>query len=176
MLLRRRQTDWTKFNAGQVARRTCASESCWKEQLQPSNSPWASYVVQLVFVEKDGKVRFFVHYRSLNDFTIKNSYLFLQIGECFIFTSQVSGLLSFTSGASLLVKMGMLKLFSCSYMGLNSRFWKIASRWTRHKLKHKPQIVQTHSNAFWLRQCAIYALVCDGKRPYKQEAARMSGK
>lgn len=48
--------------------------------VEPSNSPWASNVV--LVVKKDGKVRFCVDYRRLNDVTIKDAYPLPRVDEC----------------------------------------------------------------------------------------------
>ncbi len=41
--------------------------------LRPRKRPWASSV--LLLIKKDRSLRFYVDYRALNRFTVKNSYL-----------------------------------------------------------------------------------------------------
>ena len=71
--------------------------------IEPSSSPWSSNIV--LVIKKDGKVRFCVDYRRLNDVTVKDAYPLPRVDSC----------LDSLAGA---------KWFSS--MDLNSGFWQIA--------------------------------------------------
>ncbi|KAK3102361.1 hypothetical protein FSP39_010822 [Pinctada imbricata] len=70
--------------------------------VEPSRSPWASNIV--LVTKKDGRVRFCVDYRKLNDVTLKDAYPIPRVDDC----------LEALSGA---------KWFSS--MDLNTGFWQI---------------------------------------------------
>ncbi|KAK3095877.1 hypothetical protein FSP39_020233 [Pinctada imbricata] len=70
--------------------------------IEPSNSPWASNIV--LVTKRDGKVRFCVDYRKLNDVTIKYAYPIPRVDDC-------------------LDSLAGSKWFSS--MDLNSGFWQI---------------------------------------------------
>ena len=70
--------------------------------VEPSNSPWASNIV--LATKKDGKVRFCVDYRRLNDVTVKDAYPLPRVDDC-------------------LDSLAGSKWFSS--MDLNSGFWQI---------------------------------------------------
>lgn len=71
--------------------------------IEPSSNPWASNIV--LVLKKDGKTRFCVDYRQLNDVTIKDAYPLPRVDEC-------------------LDSLSNSKWFSS--MDLNSGFWQIA--------------------------------------------------
>lgn len=71
--------------------------------IEPSSSPWAANIV--LVLKKDGKTRFCVDYRQLNDVTIKDAYPLPRVDEC-------------------LDSLSNSKWFSS--MDLNSGFWQIA--------------------------------------------------
>ena len=48
--------------------------------IEPSKSPWASNIV--LVRKKDGKTRFCVDYRMLNDVTAKDAYPLPRVDEC----------------------------------------------------------------------------------------------
>lgn len=50
------------------------------EIIEPSSSPWASNIV--LVLKKDGKTRFCVDYRQLNDVIIKDAYPLPRVDEC----------------------------------------------------------------------------------------------
>ena len=70
--------------------------------IEPSNSPWSSYVV--LVTKKDGGVHFCVDYRVLNSLTKKDAYPLSPVAECL---DALAGSQWFSS------------------MDLNSGFWQV---------------------------------------------------
>lgn len=95
--------------------------------VEPSNSPWASNIV--LVVKNDGKVKFCVDYRHLNDVTIKDAYPLPRVDEC----------LDSLAGA---------KWFS----SMDLRQIAMAPEDKADSFQHQPCTVTLYCNALWLRQ------------------------
>jgi hypothetical protein len=74
-----------------------------KGVIEPSNSPWSSPII--LVKKKDGSTRFCVHYRKLNEVTVKDAYPIPRVDDC-------------------LDALACAKWFSA--MNLCSGFWQVA--------------------------------------------------